>query len=97
MRGSNAPATNPANWREVRLTDMVLATASAVLGDLVEHPDFMALMETGLSVIRGLVMTIPVSGRDAADERWDAIRPILNRTASELLDRPATSVRQRGA
>ena len=75
---------------EERLTDMVLATASAVLGDLVEHPEFIALMEAGLSTIRGLVMTIPVSGRDAADERWAAIRPILNRTASELLDQPVT-------
>ena len=71
---------------EERLTGGALAAASTVLGELVDHPEFPALMETGLSVIRGLVMTIPVSGRAAVDERWEAIRPILNRAGSELLD-----------
>src|SRR5204862_435387 len=54
---------------EERLTRVAVGAASAVLGDLVEHPEFPALMETGLSVIRGLVMTIPVAGREAADAR----------------------------
>ena len=71
---------------EERLTTVVLGAAGAVLGDLVEHAEFPALLETGLAVIRGLVMTIPVSGRTAADERWETIRPILNRAGSELLD-----------
>jgi|SRR5436190_5605559 len=71
---------------EERLTRVAVGAASAVLGDLVEHPEFPALMETGLSVIRGLVMTIPVAGREAADARWEQIRPILNRAGSELLE-----------
>ncbi len=73
---------------EERLTDVFLAAATTVLGDLMDHPDFPALLETGLSVIRGLVVTIPVSGREEADARWESIRPVLNRLASELLDAP---------
>jgi AcrR family transcriptional regulator len=72
---------------EERLAGLVVLAATAVLGDLVEHPDFPGLLETGLALIRGLVMSIPVSGRDAVEARWQAIRPLLGRTASDLLDR----------
>jgi AcrR family transcriptional regulator len=70
---------------EERLAELVLAAATAVLGDLVEHPDFEALTLTGLALIRGLVMSIPVSGREVVDERWATIRPVLARMADELL------------
>src|SRR4051812_18373104 len=68
---------------EERLSDVVLAAATAVVGDLVEHPDFPALLITGLALIRGLVMAIPVWGREAVDERWQTIRPVLGRMASD--------------
>lgn len=74
---------------EDRLTAVMLAATTAVLGDIAEHPDFPALLETGLATIRGLVMAIPVSGRVVVEERWQAIRPILSRTAGELLDTAA--------
>lgn len=75
---------------EERLTAVMLAAATAVLGDLVEHPDFPAVLDTGLSLIRGLVMAIPVSGRKAVDQRWETIRPIISQTATELLEAPAS-------
>ena len=71
---------------EERLLAMLMAAAGAVVPDLVEHPDFPALMDTGLALIRGLVMAMPVWGRDAVEERWLAMRPLLERTASELLE-----------
>jgi AcrR family transcriptional regulator len=74
---------------EERLTAILMAAATAVVPDLVDDPDFPALVDTGASVIRGLVMGIPVSGRAAVEERWQAIRPILSGAASDLLDRPA--------
>jgi AcrR family transcriptional regulator len=74
---------------EERLTTVMLATASAVLPELNDHPDFPALVEAGNSLLRGLVMAIPVSGREAVETRWQAIRPILSRTAGDLLDSPA--------
>ena len=39
--------------------------------------DFPALVDTGLSLIRGLVMAIPVSGREAVEARWQPVRPVL--------------------
>jgi AcrR family transcriptional regulator len=75
---------------EERLTAILMAAATAVVPDLVDDPDFPALVDTGASVIRGLVMGIPVSGRAAVEERWQAIRPILSGAASDLLGRPAS-------
>jgi AcrR family transcriptional regulator len=75
---------------EERLTAILMATAAAVVPDFVDDPEFPALVDTGASVIRGLVMAIPVSGRDVVEERWRAIRPILSGAASHLLDRPAS-------
>ena len=71
---------------EERLTTTLMATAEALLPDLVSDPDFPALIDAGLALIRGLVMSIPVAGRDAVEERWQAIRPVLSRAAGELLD-----------
>lgn len=71
---------------EERLNAVMLATATTVFPEIVDHPDFPALVETGLSLIRGLVMAIPISGRPTVDERWAAIRPILARIAGDLLD-----------
>ena len=70
---------------EERLAELVLVAATAVLGDRVEHPDFEALTLTGLALIRGLVMSIPVSGREVVDGRWATIRPVLARMGEELL------------
>jgi AcrR family transcriptional regulator len=71
---------------EERLTAILMAAATAVVPDLVDDPDFPALVDTGASVIRGLVLAIPVSGREAVEERWRAIRPILSVAAGNLLD-----------
>jgi AcrR family transcriptional regulator len=76
---------------EERLMEILLAAATAVVPDFVEEPVFPALVDTGASVIRGLVMAIPVSGRDAVEERWQAIRPILSAAAAGLLDRPGAT------
>jgi AcrR family transcriptional regulator len=73
---------------EERLSAMLMAMAGAVVPDLVEDPDFPALLDTGLSLIRGLVMSIPVWGREPVEQRWQAIRPVLNRAAGDLLDAP---------
>src|SRR3954468_2951170 len=75
---------------EERLTAILMAAANAVVPDFVDEPVFPALIDTGASVIRGLVMAIPVSGRDAVEARWQAIRPILSAAAADLLDRPAS-------
>src|SRR3954451_2368219 len=75
---------------EERLTAILMAASTAVVPDFVDDPVFPALVDTGASVVRGLVMAIPVSGREAVEARWQAIRPILSAAAGDLLDRPAS-------
>ena len=70
---------------EERLTGLVMATAGAMMPQLVEHPDFPAYVDAGMAVIRGLVMAIPVWGRETVEAQWKGIRPVLSRTAAELL------------
>jgi AcrR family transcriptional regulator len=82
---------------ENHLSGLFVATTRAILPELVEHPEFPALVDAGLSLIRGLVMAIPVSGRDAVDARWDTIRPILARAAADLLDSADGADGQRAA
>jgi len=70
---------------EERLTGLVMATANAMLPRLVDEPDFPAFVDAGMAVIRGLVMAIPVWGRETVEAQWKGIRPVLSRTAAELL------------
>jgi AcrR family transcriptional regulator len=71
---------------EERLGSVLMAAGAALFPEQEDEPDFAALVDTGLSLIRGLVMAIPVSGRDAVEERWNKIRPILSRAVGDLLD-----------
>jgi AcrR family transcriptional regulator len=71
---------------EQRVTAIVLVTARALFPDQVGDPNFPAMLDAAVSLIRGLVSAIPISGRDQVDARWEAIKPLLLRAASELLD-----------
>ena len=71
---------------ELRLGSLIVATASALFPDLADDSRFLALIDASVSLIRGLVLAIPVSGRDEIDARWTAIKPILSDAAGLLLD-----------
>lgn len=73
---------------EVRLGSIITATASTLFPDQAEDPRFPGLLDGAISLIRGLVMAIPVSGREAVDARWETIKPILLEGAALLLDEP---------
>lgn len=73
---------------EMRLGSILLGTGAALFPDQADDPTFPALIDTAVSVIRGLVMAIPVAGRRAINARWEAIKPILLESASRLLDEP---------
>ena len=75
------------NDLERRISWTLMATATTLFPDQAEDTDFPALIDAAVSLIRGLVMAIPISGRDAVDKRWMAIKPLLSRAAAELLDR----------
>ena len=71
---------------EKRINSIIVATALTLFPDQAEDPRFPALLDTAISLIRGLIMSIPISGREEVDARWDAMKPILLQAASELLD-----------
>ncbi len=71
---------------ERRLTSILLATGATLFGELSEDPRFPGLLDGFVSLIRGLVMAIPVSGREVVDRRWEAIKPLLLEAAGQLLD-----------
>lgn len=71
---------------EQRLGGIIEATAAALFPGQSDDPAFPALLDVTVSLIRGLVMAIGVSGREAINHRWEAMKPILLRAASDLLD-----------
>ncbi len=71
---------------EERLTGILMSTASALFPELASDQRFPALMDTAVSLIRGLVFAIPVTGRDGAERHWQAIKPILLESATDVLD-----------
>lgn len=71
---------------EQRLGAIIMAAAGALFPDQVDDPQFPALLDTAVSIIRGLVMAIPIAGQRNVDARWTAIRPILLEAAGRLLD-----------
>ena len=74
---------------EHRLNSILAATASALFPDLSDDPRFPALIDATISLIRGLVIEIPIWGLEAVSARWESIKPILISAAAQLLDAPA--------
>lgn len=72
---------------EQRLTAIIAGTARTLFPGEADDPTFPALIDIAVSLIRGLLMAIPISGREAVDERWLAIKPVLLQSAADLLDR----------
>lgn len=81
---------------EQRISEILLATAATLFPDLVDDPRLPALLDAAVSLIRGLVLAIPISGKDAVDARWRAMKPVLVEAAAELLDTPGASGSARG-
>jgi AcrR family transcriptional regulator len=74
---------------EDRINAIVTAAATTLFPDQAEHADFPATLDAAVTLIRGLVMAIPISGQARVNERWEAMKPLISRAAAELLDRPA--------
>ncbi|HEY2771989.1 MAG TPA: TetR/AcrR family transcriptional regulator [Solirubrobacteraceae bacterium] len=71
---------------ERRISAILVATASTLFPDQTDDPRFPALIDASVSLIRGLVMAIPISGREVVDARWELIKPVLVEAAGRLLD-----------
>jgi len=74
---------------EHRLNSIILATATTLFPDHADDPRFPALLDGAISVIRGLVIEIPIWGVEVVTARWEAVKPILADAAARLLDAPS--------
>jgi AcrR family transcriptional regulator len=74
---------------EARLGSIIFTTASTMFPDLAGDSRFAPVLDLAVSLIRGLVMAIPVWGAEVVDARWEAIKPILLESAARLFDEPA--------
>lgn len=74
---------------EERIGAIVDVTAAALFPDQAEEPGFPALLDVAISLIRGLLLAIPIWGKPAVDERFRQMKPILLEAAAQLLDEPA--------
>ncbi|HUZ30330.1 MAG TPA: hypothetical protein VMU90_13865, partial [Solirubrobacteraceae bacterium] len=74
---------------ELRINKILSATAATLHPELADDPRFPALIAATVSLIQGLVMEIPIAGRQAVNARWKLIKPILLASAGQLLDEVA--------
>lgn len=71
---------------EERIGAIITRTTQAVLPETGADPRLVALLDATVSMIRGLVASIPIWGEAVITERWRAIKPILLEAAATLLD-----------
>lgn len=71
---------------EKRINAILGSTAATLFPQYTGDPRFPALLDAAVSMIRGLVMAIPISGREVVDRRWESIKPLLAQAAAQLLD-----------
>jgi AcrR family transcriptional regulator len=74
------------NELEERITAILMATAQALFPEEFGRREFPAVLDAAVMIIRGLVMAIPINGRDVVDARWEAIKPQMLAAAERLLD-----------
>jgi AcrR family transcriptional regulator len=70
---------------EERLGSILITTAQALIPDQAGHPHLPPLVDAYVALIRGLVMAIPIWGRENVDARWRAIKPLIIESAAQLL------------
>ncbi|MFA9271757.1 MAG: glycogen/starch synthase, partial [Baekduiaceae bacterium] len=76
----------PLHELEERMTTIVHITAGTLFPEESESPDFPALIDATVALIRGLVIAMPITGKEELDARWESMKPILLRAAGDLLD-----------
>ncbi len=70
---------------EERLTGIIVNTARALFVELADDARLPALLDAAVSLIRGLVLAIPVWGHDAVTARWQAVKPLILDATAQIL------------
>ncbi len=71
---------------ERRIEGILAATSATLFPDQFESAGYPVLLDASISLIRGLLMAIPVSGRAEVERRWQAIKPLLLEAADRFFD-----------
>jgi AcrR family transcriptional regulator len=74
---------------EERVSGIIISTADALFPELADDPRLPALLDATVSLIRGLVLAIPVWGAQNVTTRWRAIKPLILDAAAQLLEEPS--------
>jgi len=69
---------------ERRIEGILAATSATLFPDQIESPEYPVLLDASISLIRGLLTAIPVSGREEVERRWAAIKPLLLEAADQF-------------
>lgn len=77
------------------ISTIVFATGLTLFPEEAGDPRFPVIVDGALALIRGLALSAPVSGREAVERRWEAIKPMLVELAAQLLDDPEARVARR--
>lgn len=71
---------------EERIGAIIVATVAAVFPDASEDDaGLAAVVDLIVSLIRGMVMAIPIWGREVVDRRWAGVKPVLLDAAARTL------------
>jgi AcrR family transcriptional regulator len=70
---------------EERLTSIIVNTTATLFPELADDPRLPALLDGAVSLIRGLVLAIPVWGHESVTRRWQAIKPIILDATAQIL------------
>ncbi|HEX6390912.1 MAG TPA: TetR/AcrR family transcriptional regulator [Solirubrobacteraceae bacterium] len=74
------------NELEERIGAIVMGATTTLFRDAAEQRDLAAMVDAAMMILRGLVMAIPINGREAVDARWRAIKPLLDDAVARLFD-----------
>ena len=71
---------------ERRIEEILAATSATLFPEQFSNPDYQAMLDAAISLIRGLLMAIPISGRGEVERRWQAIKPLLLLAADRVFE-----------
>lgn len=71
---------------ERRIEEILAATSATLFPDQFDTPRYPVLLDAAISLIRGLLMAVPISGREEVERRWQAIKPLLLEAADRFFE-----------
>lgn len=71
---------------ERRIEEILAATSATLFPNQLDSPEYPVLLDASITLIRGLLLAIPISGREEVERRWAAIKPLLLEAADQFFE-----------